>query len=305
MRSETNGVIRLSYNGISQKRGPMRPARKSATLIAWSVAAAILTLSGITGCSGDVELFGDLDEKECNEMLAVLGENDIQAKKSADGDSSFKLMVTESELGPAIVVLQDNGFPHNQFRGISEEFPQSGLISSPYQERIRYMHAQSEELAMTITRIDGVIDARVHIVLPETTAFGEQLSPSSASVFIKHSYDINMSNVVPEIKAFISNSVEGLEEDKVSVVLVESAALRRQVEAATQLRFDRIFSIDVKPTSASFLRNLLATLAGIGVINLILAVTSTVLCLRARRKLAKLISEQSENATGEDIAVAA
>ncbi|MEY3176297.1 MAG: pscJ type export protein [Planctomycetota bacterium] len=270
-----------------------------------SLVAALLLLIAISGCSGRVELFGGLSEKECNEMLAILGESDIQAMKISDGEKTFGLQVWDSELSSSIVVLRNAGYPRSEFQGISEEFPQTGLISSPYQERIRYMHALSEELALTVTKVDGVIDARVHIVLPESTAFGEQMTPSSASVFIKHSSEVRMENVVPEIKDFVANSVEGLDANKVAVVLVESVALKRQIESASQAKFERVFNVEVRPNSAAYLRNLLLLLAGTGGINLVLAVASTLLCIRARKKLAQIeVGKPSDEAATNAAAAA-
>jgi type III secretion protein J len=238
-------------------------------------------------------------------MLAILGESDIQAMKISDGEKTFGLQVWDSELSSSIVVLRNAGYPRSEFQGISEEFPQTGLISSPYQERIRYMHALSEELALTVTKVDGVIDARVHIVLPESTAFGEQMTPSSASVFIKHSSEVRMENVVPEIKDFVANSVEGLDANKVAVVLVESVALKRQIESASQAKFERVFNVEVRPNSAAYLRNLLLLLAGTGGINLVLAVASTLLCIRARKKLAQIeVGKPSDEAATNAAAAA-
>lgn len=243
------------------------------------------TLFVSSGCSSSVELYGQLQESECNIMLAKLVEAGIAAEKSAGAENTFLLNVPESQLSRAIDVLHDAGLPKSQFRGFAEEFPQSGLISSPLQERVRYMHALSEELAKTISKIDGVIDARVHIVLPESTAFGELINPSSASVFIKHSYQVNLDAVIPEIKSFIRNSVEGLSDDMVSVVLVESAALKNRVEIASKAKYDSVFDIQVRPSSKDFLSNVLYVMGGVGLFNLLTAIITTLLWLRSRRTL--------------------
>jgi len=48
------------------------------------------------------------------------------------------------------------------------------------------IYALSEELSRTVSEIDGVISARVHVVLPENDPLRRDLVPSSASVFIRH-----------------------------------------------------------------------------------------------------------------------
>ena len=63
--------------------------------------------------------------------------------------------------------MHNNGFPRGQFTTIGEVFKKSGMVSSPTEDRIRFMYALSQSLSETISQIDGVVTARVHIVLPE------------------------------------------------------------------------------------------------------------------------------------------
>jgi len=237
------------------------------------------------GCSDKVELYSRIGENECNEMLAVLLDADIPAEKVVAEDNLFTLKVVPSEMKRSIDLLRDSGYPKGQFNGIAESFSQSSLVSSPLEERIRYMHALSEELAATITTVDGVITARVHIVLPENTPFGEQISPSSASVFIKHSVNRNLSNVVPEIKTFVENSIEGLTSEKVSVVLFQSDAMRRRIEDAAVPEMADVFNVQVAPQSQGYLTNLLLTLGGVAVLNFVLLLLAGWMWFRTNRRL--------------------
>lgn len=80
--------------------------------------------------------------------------------------------------------------------------------------------ALSQELSRTVSEIDGVLSARVHLVLPENDPLRQQLVPSSASVFIRHRSDAPVGNLVPQVKMLVANGVAGLSYDKVSVILV-------------------------------------------------------------------------------------
>ena len=80
--------------------------------------------------------------------------------------------------------------------------------------------ALSQELSRTVSEIDGVVSARVHLVLPENDPLRQQLLPSSASVFIRHRPDMPIGELVPQVKMLVANGVAGLSYDKVSVILV-------------------------------------------------------------------------------------
>jgi type III secretion protein J len=86
----------------------------------------------------------------------------------------------------AIELLRRQGFPRERFTDLGQIFQKQGLISSPMEERVRYTYGLSQMLAETLTQIDGVLSARVLIVLPEEAAFGQKPAPSSASVFVKY-----------------------------------------------------------------------------------------------------------------------
>ena len=71
-------------------------------------------------------------------------------------------------------------------------------MASPTEKRARYVYAISEGLAGTIAQIDGVLSARVHIVLPDNDALRRDPAPSSAAVFIRHAPGTSVGDVVPQ-----------------------------------------------------------------------------------------------------------
>jgi type III secretion protein J len=165
-------------------------------------------------------LYTDLDERQANEIVSTLLRRHIYATRSARQDKLFAVVVDESDFAKAVQILNENGLPRQNFPTLGEVFKKEGLVSSPTEERARYIYGLSQELARTVSEMDGVLSARVHIVLPENDPLRQQSIPSSASVFIRHQASAPVADRVPQIKMLIANGIAGLTYDKVSVSLV-------------------------------------------------------------------------------------
>ncbi|WP_330924629.1 type III secretion system inner membrane ring lipoprotein SctJ [Candidatus Sororendozoicomonas aggregata] len=186
----------------------------------------------LAGCK--VELYSGLSEKEGNEMLAILLDGGIETEKLQDKDKNLTLKVPADDVSKAIKLLKSFGYPREHFSSIGDIFPKDGLISSPTEERARYTYSMSQELSSTLSMIDGVINARVHVVLPQDTdSLTEIAYPSSASVFIKYTPELELAGFIPKVKTLVANSIEGLSLDKIAVSLFPATRIN-QVGLALQ-----------------------------------------------------------------------
>lgn len=188
-----------------------RPARAGLAL-----AAALL----LAACQQD--LYSNLSEVEANQMLAVLIANGVQAEKVARGKEGFSVAVDTGAMVRAIALLNDAGFPRNSRESIGKVFQKTGIMSSPFEERVRYIYALGEEVGATLGQIDGVVSARVHIVLPEAPQMGQPVKPSSAAVFIRHQPGVDLDFFAPQIRRLVSSAIEGLDPTQVTVVMTEA-----------------------------------------------------------------------------------
>lgn len=212
---------------IYRESGQARPFRKRLQLL-----ALLPLLLALVGCKAD--LYTKVQEREANEMLAVLLKNGVDALRVAAKDGTITIQVEQTQIASAIDLLNGEGLPRHAFKSLGEVFSAAGLIASPIEERARYVYALSEELSRTISDIDGVLSARVHVVLPKNDLLRRDTTPSSASVFIRHDSRANLSILLPQIKMLVANSIEGLSYDKVAVVFVsvERPALEPRPAAA-------------------------------------------------------------------------
>jgi type III secretion protein J len=195
---------------------------------------AVIGVLALAGCQQEV--YSGLSEVEANQMLAILTANGITVQKVSKGSKDgFTIEVEQRDLLRAIALLKDSGYPKSAYIPFSKTFEKSGMISSPFEERVRYIHALGEDVAQTLGQIDGVVSARVHIVLPDSPNLGQPVKPSSASVFIKHQPGVDLDFFQPQIRRLVSNAVEGLEYSAVSVVLVEAAPTKVSVNSPGEL----------------------------------------------------------------------
>jgi type III secretion protein J len=194
------------------------------------VQRALVLLVALLLSACEAELYNNLDQRQANEMIAALQQRGIPAQRVAVKGGQYTVVVDKGRFAESIAILKEAGLPKQEFQNMGQVFKKDGLVSSPMQERAQMIFALSQELSRTVSEIDGVLSARVHLVLPENDPLRQQLVPSSASVFIRHRSDMPVGNLVPQVKMLVANGVAGLSYDKVSVVLV----VFRCVDAARQ-----------------------------------------------------------------------
>ena len=150
--------------------------------------AAILCLSMVlAGCQ--TRLYGELSEKEANEILAALLEASIQAEKQAGEEGTFTIFVEESDFARAVRIMEDRALPERRYNDMGSVFGKEAMFSTPLEENARYLYAMQESLAQTVAQIDGVIAARIHLVLPEQDQLGRNVREPSGAVFVKYVED--------------------------------------------------------------------------------------------------------------------
>jgi len=185
-------------------------------------AALVLVLAGcalLSACKK--ELYAKLSEQDVNEMTVALLERGVRADKtSPDGGKTFTLEVEGDDMVRAMQVLGQRGLPRSRFDDLGSLFKKDGLVSTPTEERVRFIYGLAQELSATLSNIDGVLYARVQIVLPNNDPLAQQVKPSSASVFIKYRQESDIGALTPQIKNLVVHSVEGLSYDQVSVTAV-------------------------------------------------------------------------------------
>lgn len=141
-----------------------------------------------TGCSS--ELHHGLDEATANEMVTVLQRNGVEATKIVDptDPKAWAVTVPSGVQVESMTVLQRQGLPRPAVDGFQKFYPREGLVPTNDEERIIVQYATGQELRRALLAIDGVVDAHVNLVLPETPRLRlarEEMPPPRAAVLIK------------------------------------------------------------------------------------------------------------------------
>jgi type III secretion protein J len=189
-------------------------------------ALGIAVVAVLAGCSTTIQ--HGLDEAAANEVVIALERTGIEACKGRDeaNNEAFAVSVSKAETLRALEILQAMGLPRGRRAGFGEVYKQASLVPTPSEERARFHEALSGEIERTLEKVDGVVSARVHLVLPESHPLamdGKPQVPSQAAVLLKlRAGPAPISEA--EVQKLVSGSVAGLTPQAVAVVTTTAAA---------------------------------------------------------------------------------
>jgi type III secretion protein J len=176
--------------------------------------ACCLTLAGCKEV-----LFSGLEEAEANEMVAILAAAGLESGRERDKDNVYSLLVEGGDVATATTLLGNQGYPKPKFETLGGVFSAEGIVGTPFEQHVRYIHAMNQELSKTITSISGVKSARVFITAPPKDRYEKAAPPASASVTINHEPGFDAQADVSKIKMIVAHSVPSLDYDDVAVAL--------------------------------------------------------------------------------------
>jgi type III secretion protein J len=194
------------------------------------LAGALLALSAC----GRSDLYSGLSEQHANEMVAALDRAGVGASKSPGKEGSWSVGVARGDFAYATTVLRAADLPRADHESMGDLFRKKGIVSTPVEERARYTFALAQELSQTLSSIDGVQVARVHIVQPERDPIAREVTAASASVLIKHEPGVSLADDLPDIKMLVSHAVQGLDYEDVKVALFEADPVPLRPEPALE-----------------------------------------------------------------------
>ena len=161
-------------------------------------------------------LYTDLSSTDSGAVAAKLEETQIPYEISTDGS---RILVPGNEVGRARMLLADAGLPNGGSMGYEIFDKQSGFGTTNFIQNINQVRALEGELARTISSLDSVRSARVHIVIPKRELFSKETRSSSASVFLGIQSGSSLEgSQIQAIQSIVSSAVPNLKSASVSVI---------------------------------------------------------------------------------------
>lgn len=203
-------------NAFTQLLLKAGPTRLFAALgIAAVVAALLFTLVFRMGGEEKALLFAGVDLREAGEITQRLEAADIPFELRGDGSSIF---VARSRVLEARMMLSAEGLPSRGSIGYEIFDEPDALGQTQFQQNINRLRALEGELARTIASLDGIVSARVHLVLPERQLFARETEQPSASIVLQLRRDALTPDQVRAIRNLVASATPGLSANRVTIL---------------------------------------------------------------------------------------
>ncbi len=211
--AENSNTLVARFNSYSRQ-----PASRQLALL-FGLAASIALGFGLVQWAVVPDykpLYGNMAAEDTNTVISALEANGIAYRLD---NRSGMVAVASDQVHRARLLLASEGFPRAGGTGFESLYREQEIGVSSFMEQARYHRALEEELTRTISALDGVRGARVHLAMAKQSAFLRQRQEPAASVVL-HLYagQILSERQLAGIVHLVSASVPNLQAEAVSVV---------------------------------------------------------------------------------------
>ena len=194
-----------------------QPAFKRSMPLVISIifAVVVLVFFAISQKPSLTSLYESLSEAEKAKMLEALSAAGYEA--SVD-PATGNILVPTSDFHKARLSLAAQGLPASAPNGYAE-LDNLPLGASRSVEAMKLKQSQEVEIARSISSMNDVMGARVHLALPDKSVFVRDRMEPSASVFVQLAQGRSLDEAqVQAILNLVSASVTGLAREKVTII---------------------------------------------------------------------------------------
>ena len=193
----------------------MPPARRNQIAVAALLMAAMC--AGMAWYAGRADwriLFSGLDAKDTQQIAQELSAAGIAFQLTAD---SSGIEVEADQIEKARMEIAAKGMPQSGRMGF-ELFDKPNWVGSEFDEKVNYQRALEGELEHTIGTLAVVRSARVHLVLPKESLFGEGQQTAKASVVLQLRRSVLPPEQAQAVRGLLAGAVGNLSTENVTLV---------------------------------------------------------------------------------------
>ena len=186
-------------------------------IIALAILVVSLVIYSVFSGSSHRPLYENLSEEDRSAVYAALEEAGIDARIQ---QASGMITVSDEDYHRAKMMLASQGLPQGTTTGGFQMIRgEQSLGTSQFMEQMRYRLAIEEELAASISTINSIKKARVHLAIPKQSVFIRDREKPKASVVVwPHGGRVVSDSQVQAIVNMVASSVPFMDAESVSVV---------------------------------------------------------------------------------------
>lgn len=207
--------LKSNLDRLSAMWGTFTPLKKALALgsIALIVAALVAAMAMKESTPYEY-LFVDLGAEDTAQVTGYFRQNSIN--DFLVDNKGIKVPV--ADVGRLRLKLAQEGLPAHGVVGW-EKFDSQDFTRTDFEQRINKQRAIQGELSRTISMIEGVTHAKVHVVSPKKSLFLEDQVETTAAVYLKTKPGTQLDKKqIRGIVTLVSRSVEGLKPNNVTII---------------------------------------------------------------------------------------
>ncbi|QIB26199.1 flagellar basal-body MS-ring/collar protein FliF [Caloranaerobacter azorensis] len=212
--SETINKIRKQLNDFWSELDKTKKIKLTVSAFLIIISVSLITYY-LTRTEYEV-LYKNLSLKDAGLITDKLNEMGIKWKNADEGTT---ILVPKGYKNKVKIQLATEGLPKDGYSFL-DALNDNSWTMTDYEKRQRLEYALENELASTITEIDGIEGAKVYLDIPDENSFVlKQSEEATASVFIKLSRGHHLSkDKVLAIRNLVAGAVKEIKLENVSII---------------------------------------------------------------------------------------
>ena len=168
-------------NGFGARMAALPPKAKFSLGIGLAALVAVVLAMTVWSSQGDYKvLFANLSDKDAGAVIAQLSQMNVPYRHA---DAGSAILVPASKVHDVRLKLATAGLPKGSAVGF-ELMDGAQFGQTQFQERLTFQRGLEGELTRSITAMDAVETARVHLALPNQNGFFREQQKPTASVML-------------------------------------------------------------------------------------------------------------------------